>query len=145
MRETAFDMGVLAGADLGVVTLADGGVIYAKGDDGDQAYIVRRGSVELRCLDHSVEVVGPGEILGIAAVLDGGPRFSTAVARGGTELIPLSRSIVEALLSDDPEFASAVTALMVRRLRAAFAGLDRTYADIQAEPSVTPSLSPVSI
>ncbi|MCP4385741.1 MAG: Crp/Fnr family transcriptional regulator [Hyphomicrobiales bacterium] len=144
MPKTIFDFGVLAGADLGVVALADGGAVYSKGDPGDRAYVVHSGTVDLRCMDDTVEVLGPGEIFGLAAVLDGGVRFCSAIAVGKTELIPLSRSLVETLVGDDPEFAAAVTALMVRRLRAAFARLDPAPAGKIAEPGLNPIVAGVA-
>lgn len=140
MSKTTFDIGVLVKADLGVVALVDGGVVYSKGDPGDRAYVVRSGAVELRCLDQTVDILGPGEIFGLAAVVDGGARFCSAKAVGKSELIPLSRSLVEALVNDDPDFAAAVTASMVRRLRTAFARLDST----PAADMVGQALNPVA-
>ncbi|WP_421722767.1 Crp/Fnr family transcriptional regulator [Bauldia sp.] len=123
MAKAIFDVDVLAGADLGILALLGGRVLYAAGDEGDRAYVVRRGTVALHCGDMAIEVLGPGEMFGVASLLDGKPRACTATANRGTELIPLSAPLVKALVSDDPDFAGAVTNAMVRRLRAALTAM----------------------
>ena len=70
MPGTTFDIEVIAAADLGVVSLFDGGVVFARGDAADCAYIIQSGSVEIRGVGCSIEVIGPGEIFGAAALLD---------------------------------------------------------------------------
>lgn len=136
MSDTTFDIDVIAAADLDVITLSDGQTVYARGDDGDHAYMVRRGSVEIRCAGHCIEVISPGEIFGGLTLLDNQPRICSAVAIGEVEVIAISRSMFETLIRDDPDFAQTVMQLVVRRLRAAFAMLDQPHTDVQIEPAL---------
>jgi CRP/FNR family transcriptional regulator len=138
MPGTIFDIDVIAAADLEVMSVADGENIYARGDDGHHAYIVSSGAVEIRCVEHVVEVISPGEIFGGLTLLDNQPRACSAVAAGNVELIAINRSLFEALLRDDPEFAQTVMQLVVRRLRAAFRMLDQPAAGTPVEPAAIP-------
>ena len=45
--------------------LFDGGVIFAKGDSADCAYIIQSGTVEIRGVGCAIEVIGRGEIFGV--------------------------------------------------------------------------------
>jgi CRP/FNR family transcriptional regulator, cyclic AMP receptor protein len=134
MPGTTFDIEVIAAADLGVRGLGNGGVVYAKGDPGDCAYIVRSGKVEMRSAGCPIEVMKPGEIFGEMELLDNQPRSCWAVALSDAEIMPINRWLFEALIRDDPEFARTITQLVVRRLRAAFAQLD--------DPAHGPALQP---
>jgi CRP/FNR family transcriptional regulator, cyclic AMP receptor protein len=130
MVGTTIDIEAIAAADLGAVSLFDGGVVYSRGDPGDRAYIVRTGGIEIRGLGCALEAIAPGEIFGEMALLDDQPRSCSAVALGDTELIPVSRSLFHALVLDDPEFALTIMRLVVRRLRAALATLDASSQDL---------------
>ncbi|SDB27898.1 Crp/Fnr family transcriptional regulator [Bauldia litoralis] len=124
MPGTTFDIEVIAAADLGVIPLFEGGVVFARGDSADCAYIVQSGSIEIRGVGCSIEVIGPGEIFGAAALLDDCPRSCSAVAVGEAEVIPIHRSLFTSLVRDDPDFALTIMRLVVRRLRATLAKLD---------------------
>lgn len=137
MSDTTFDIDVIAAADLDVISLSDGQPVYARGDDGDYAYMVRRGTVEIRCAGHAIEIISPGELFGGLTLLDNQPRICSAVAIGDVEVIAISRSMFEALVRDDPDFAHTMMKLVVRRLRATFALLEQPHTDPQAEPALT--------
>lgn len=135
MAGTTFDIEVIAAADLDVIALRDGAEIYARGDPGDNAYIVRSGTVEIRCLRNVIETISPGEIFGGVTLLDNQPRLCTAVARGDTEVMPIDRSLFETLVRDDPDFALTVMQLVVRRLRATLTRLDDAIEDTTMAPA----------
>ncbi len=144
MPGTTFDIEVIAAADLGVVPLFDGGVIFAKGDTADCAYIIQSGSVEIRGVGCAIEVIGRGEIFGVAALLDDRPRSCSAVAIGEGEVIPIPRSLFHSLVRDDPDFALTIMRLVVRRLRATLTKLDGSAGDLPLAPVAAAEQSRVS-
>ena len=143
MPDTTFDIEVIAAADLGVVPLLDGKPVFSKGDAADCAYIVKCGSVEIRGADCAIEVVGPGEIFGTAALIDDRTRSCSAVAVGATEVIPIPDSLFHSLLRDDPDFAMTIIRLVVRLLRATVAQLDGSGA-VRPASMLSPERSRVS-
>ncbi|MES1152498.1 MAG: cyclic nucleotide-binding domain-containing protein, partial [Dongia sp.] len=75
--------------------VAAGTEIFNEGDTGDFAYIVERGQVEISVgagdNRHALAVLGPGELFGELAALDGFSRSANAVALTETELILISQ------------------------------------------------------
>jgi CRP-like cAMP-binding protein len=96
----------------------DGGVIFIRGDSGSNAYLVRRGLVEIREAGRALETVRPGELFGEMALIDEGPRSASAVAVGPTEVAIIDRDAFHRLVRSDPDFALGVMHEMARRLRA---------------------------
>ncbi len=119
MSDLSFDVDLTVGAQPRTVSFAHGGVIFVKGDGGAFAYLVRSGEVEIRGSGHALEVVGPGGLFGEMALIDGGPRSASAVARKATELVVLDRPTFDRLTREVPDFALKVMQLLSRRLRAA--------------------------
>ena len=119
MNEPRFDVDLIVGAEPKTVGFADGGVIFVKGDRGEFAYLVRSGEVEIRGSGLALEVVGPGGLFGEMALIDGGPRSASAVARKATELVVVDQPTFVRLLGEVPDFALKVMQLLAKRLRAA--------------------------
>jgi CRP/FNR family transcriptional regulator, cyclic AMP receptor protein len=109
-----------------IVSFAEGGVVFIKGDPGDNAYVVASGLIEIRESGRVIERMGPGELFGEMAVIDSEPRSASAVAVGNTELVVIDRAEFERRLRDEPDFAINVMRLMARRLRATMAAAPRT-------------------
>ncbi len=124
MPGTTFDIDVIAAGARGTRRLPDGGLVYARGERGDCAYIITRGRVRVGN-GVPIEILDAGEIFGETALLDDGPRSAAAVAVGPTEVVEIGRSVFDALIRDDPDFALTIMRLMVRRLRATISALDR--------------------
>ncbi|MFK7885909.1 MAG: EAL domain-containing protein [Gammaproteobacteria bacterium] len=110
-------------ADLGALTFPAGSRVFAQGEAADCAYMIDRGYVEVsaeingeRC---GLAVLGPGEIVGEIAVLDGLPRSATATALHDTSLILIPRR----QLLDEIDAAGPLARLVLMsansRLRAA--------------------------
>lgn len=80
--------GVLLETD--VVTLEVGQTLFREGDQGDRAYVVREGRLEVSRRIGSSDVViaieGPGTILGEMALIDDQPRSATIRALEPTRL-----------------------------------------------------------
>jgi CRP/FNR family transcriptional regulator, cyclic AMP receptor protein len=104
--------------------------VFHEGDNSDACYIVKEGSFRVT-REHSdgraitLATLGPGEIFGELAMLDGDKRSASAEALTDGELLALPAGDVRALLGRHPEIALKLVAGLVRRLRAANVRLSR--------------------
>jgi CRP/FNR family transcriptional regulator, cyclic AMP receptor protein len=104
--------------------------VFHEGDNSDACYIVREGSFRVT-REHSdgraitLATLGPGEIFGELAMLDGDKRSASAEALTDGELLALPAGDVLSLLARHPEIAMKLVAGLVRRLRAANVRISR--------------------
>ncbi len=132
MTGTIFDVDVIASSGSAVLMFVDGVTIHRRGEAGDCAYIVKRGSVALSQRGRPVETIGPGEIFGEASMITGAPHLDTAVAVGGVELLPIDPDLFDVLVRDDEDFAQTVMRLLARRLSATAEMFERCVDDMPA-------------
>jgi CRP/FNR family transcriptional regulator len=98
--------------------------VFHEGDRSDACYIVREGSFRVT-REHSdgraitLATLGPGEVFGELAMLDGDTRSASAEALSDGELLALPATDVKGLLARHPEISVKLVAALVRRLRAA--------------------------
>jgi CRP-like cAMP-binding protein len=96
--------------------LDDGNVLFAQGDPAHALYIVRRGGLVLRASRHGrsviVETVGPGQVVGWAAMREGATTLATARAVGRTEIIAIPVDPIIDLAAG----GSSQSRLLVRRI-----------------------------
>jgi CRP-like cAMP-binding protein len=123
---------VLAGLPAGVLRLlagrlgeqryAPGDVVLRQGEPGEALHLVVSGrfAVERQWPDGSqrrLATVGPGDLFGELAVIDGAPRSATvrALTAGTTRV--LARADLLAVLHEHPDVALAVMTRLVRMIR----------------------------
>jgi CRP/FNR family transcriptional regulator len=98
--------------------------VFHEGDRSDACYIVREGSFRVT-REHSdgraitLATLGPGEVFGELAMLDGDTRSASAEALSDGELLALPATDVRGLLARHPEISVKLVAALVRRLREA--------------------------
>ena len=92
-------------------------VIFQQGDPRTAMYVVNEGEVEIRIGGKLLEVVGPHEIFGEMAMVDGQPRTASAVARTACKLVLIDQKRFEFLIRETPYFAIEVMRVLVDRLR----------------------------
>jgi CRP/FNR family cyclic AMP-dependent transcriptional regulator len=98
--------------------------VFHEGDQSDACYIVRSGSFRVT-REHSdgraitLATLGPGDIFGELAMLDGEVRSASVEALSDGELLALPAGEVRALLARHPEISVKLVAALVRRLRGA--------------------------
>jgi CRP/FNR family transcriptional regulator, cyclic AMP receptor protein len=98
--------------------------VFHEGDHSDACYIVREGSFRVT-REHSdgraitLATLGPGDIFGELAMLDGEVRSASVEALDDGELLALPAGDVRSLLARHPEITVKLVAALVRRLRAA--------------------------
>ena len=66
-----------------------GQALFREGDLGDAFYVVIAGEVDIRVGEELVETVGPGGVVGEMAMIDGGARSASAVARTDSRVVRL--------------------------------------------------------
>jgi CRP/FNR family transcriptional regulator len=98
--------------------------VFHEGDHSDACYIVRSGSFRVT-REHSdgraitLANLGPGDIFGELAMLDGEVRSASVEALGDGELLALPAGDVRALLARHPDITVKLVAALTRRLRLA--------------------------
>jgi CRP/FNR family transcriptional regulator len=98
--------------------------VFHEGDHSDACYIVRTGSFRVT-REHSdgraitLATLGPGDIFGELAMLDGEVRSASVEALSDGELLALPAGEVRSLLARHPEITVKLVAALARRLRAA--------------------------
>ena len=109
--------------------LERGASLFLKGDDGDAAFILLEGELEVRAVSKEgrelrITALNSGELIGEMAVLDGGPRSADVIASRNCRLWRLPRAAVLAALRVNAEAALKLLAELSRRLRAANTALE---------------------
>jgi CRP-like cAMP-binding protein len=92
---------------------AAGEVLFHEGDSGSTLVVIESGEVRITVLsptrqDIVVATVGPGDMFGELALLDGRPRCATATATTDTEIITVHRDDFIAAIRADDELTLAV-------------------------------------
>jgi CRP-like cAMP-binding protein len=101
---------------------ARGEAVFLRGDPGTSLYIVESGCIKLGFTspdDREIvfDLLGPGDVFGELALLDGEQRSADAVAVDTTELLLLQRDEYLRFLSDRPSVALDLIGILSRRLR----------------------------
>jgi signal transduction histidine kinase len=101
--------------------LAPGEVVAAEGDEGDALFVITAGELEVvkrsRSTDVPIARLGPGEIVGEMAVLEGGTRIATIRAVERSCVIRLRRDVVLELVRTRPSAALSIIRTVTGRLR----------------------------
>jgi CRP-like cAMP-binding protein len=102
--------------------LGAGEMLFQKGDSGDALYGVRRGQIRIEtgASDGSrlaLNFLGPGDLFGEVAVLDGQSRTADATAGEASELFVLRREDFLAFLEREPRVAVKLIMLLCQRIR----------------------------
>jgi CRP-like cAMP-binding protein len=102
--------------------LGVGEVLFQKGDNGDALFGVRRGQIRIEtgASDGSrltLNFLGPGDLFGEVAVLDGQSRTADATAGEPTELFVLRREDFLSHLEREPLVAVKLIQLLCQRIR----------------------------
>ncbi|RVU13871.1 Crp/Fnr family transcriptional regulator [Methylobacterium oryzihabitans] len=103
-------------------SLEAGRTLFCQGDPGDALYAVRRGQVRIVAgtgdgRTTTLNLLGPGDVFGEVALLDGQPRTATAVAAEPTELFAILRRDLLGLIERRPGVAVHLIAVLCARIR----------------------------
>jgi CRP-like cAMP-binding protein len=95
----------------------DAAEIMRAGEPGNDMHVVLDGEVAIRRRGLSALTLGVGSFVGELALLDGGVRTATVVARGPVVTLAISRARFRKLLLAEPPMAVAIAEELARRLR----------------------------
>ncbi|HUO47603.1 MAG TPA: cyclic nucleotide-binding domain-containing protein [Acidimicrobiales bacterium] len=101
-----------------LVDVPAGGAVFHEGDAGVEMYGVVSGEVQLQSQGRVIATLGPDDVFGEMAVVDGSPRMATAVAVTPTQLAAIDRQRFLFLVAETPMFALSVMSAMADRFRA---------------------------
>jgi CRP/FNR family cyclic AMP-dependent transcriptional regulator len=101
------------------VAFKAGETIIREGDDGDTAFFIVSGEVEVLvgAGGRRVGTLGMGEVFGEMSLIEPGPRSATIVAQTDVACLATTYEEFVASLEDSPERAVAFMKTLVRRLR----------------------------
>lgn len=99
-----------------------GQTIFVEGDPGGSVILIESGRVEVSITSLSgrksiIEYMGPGEVLGEIAALDGEGRSATVTAAGEVTGLALSRTDLLKFVTARPEVARAVIKELCKKVR----------------------------
>jgi CRP/FNR family transcriptional regulator, cyclic AMP receptor protein len=106
---------------MNAVAFKAGETIISQGNEGDTAFFIIAGSVEViigqGAEAKSVGALNEGEIFGEMSLIEPGPRSATVMALSDVECLATSYEEFIAAIEDHPERAVAFMKTLVRRLR----------------------------
>lgn len=97
-------------------------IVFTEGSHGDELYMIASGSVRLRLRSPAGEAIalgtlGPGDMFGEIAVLDGGPRSATVETLEPCLFLTLSRNGMLTFIQGHSAVAVKLLAVLANRLR----------------------------
>jgi len=102
-------------------TFQPGTTIFKEGDEGNLAYVVQSGEVEIvKNIDGETKVlgvVGQGGMFGEMALIDSGPRMASARAKTGATIIVVTRNMFEQKLNKADPFIRGLLKILVDHVR----------------------------
>ena len=103
-------------------SLAQEETLFLKGDPADALYAVRRGQIRIATGTEAgqrltLNLLGPGDVFGEVALLDGYSRTADAIATEATELFVVRRRDFLDLLEQRPAVAIRIIELLCERIR----------------------------
>jgi len=114
-----------------------GSMIFRQGDAGDSAYMINSGRVEIISNGNSVNELGPGEIFGELALIDGRPRLASARTLQECVLLPISREFMATRLQKAEPLVRLVLKQVLIRLRDVHPAAANWTAETRSAPGLT--------
>jgi len=101
------------------VPFTAGELLAAQGTDGDCCYVVAAGSLNVRRNGRKIAALGPGQVAGEMAVIDGEPRTADLIAAEDGAALVMTRREFGGLLDQVPGLQRKVLVALSQRLRKA--------------------------
>ncbi|MGP8198806.1 MAG: cyclic nucleotide-binding domain-containing protein [Limisphaerales bacterium] len=111
--------------------------VFAKGDSGDEAFVVLRGkiSIQLEKESPAVAQLSDGKIFGELAFLDGAPRAAFAVASQPSILLVMKRTAFADLVRREPGLGMVVMRNLAQDLAIKLRGVNEALASVKKTPA----------
>ncbi len=113
--------------------------VFAKGDSGDEAFIVLRGKISIKLESESPAVaqLGDGKVFGELAFLDGSPRAAFAVATQPSILLVMKRTAFAEVVRREPNLGMVVMRNIAQDLALKLRSVNETLASVKKAPAKT--------
>jgi len=113
-------------------------IVVAKGDRASELFVLLRGRAIVTTrgsegTEAALNVMGPGEVFGEVALLDGQPRSASVTTLERCEMAVIDKRSFHALLAVSPSIAANLLAVLATRMRELTNRMeDRTFLDVSA-------------
>ncbi len=113
-------------------------IIVHKGDPAEEFFVLLRGRAKVGTpgadgSDATINVMGPGEVFGEIAILDGQPRSATVTTLEECEMAVVDKPAFNGLLASSPSIAVKLLGVLAGRVRELTARIeDRAFLDVPA-------------
>jgi len=110
--------------------------VFAKGDSGDEAFVVLRGKISIKLESESPAVaqLGDGKVFGELAFLDGAPRAAFAVATQPSILLVMKRTAFAEVVRREPNLGMVVMRNLAQDLAIKLRGVNEALASVRKAP-----------
>lgn len=102
-------------------TFKAGETIFSEAEPGNEMYLIKTGRVKVICSEKKgtkvLSVLGAGSLFGEMALIEAKPRSATVVAIEKTEVLVLTFSDLEQIISGKPEFLFKLIQVLCNRIR----------------------------
>ena len=103
------------------VRLSPGDELFTEGDQGNTAYVIKEGEIEILKASDGREILlavrKPGEVIGEISLLDAAPRMASGRARMNSVLLAVSHEQLNHLINTSPSAARALLHTVASRLK----------------------------
>ena len=93
-----------------------GEMLIEEGDEGDAAYFISSGAVEVRTADRQIRL-GTGDVFGELALLTSGRRTADVISIAYSSLLRLDARDFNTFIASNPDVAGHIEAVASKRLR----------------------------
>lgn len=101
--------------------LKKGEMLFEEGDQGETAYVIDTGEIEILKISEErqvlLNVLGPGDVFGEMALLDESPRMAGARAGSATSVLAIQKATFDSLIDTSLSAARSMFNTVVERLR----------------------------
>ena len=99
-----------------------GARVFHEGDTSDACYVIRAGEVRVTrehpdCRAIALATLGPGELVGELAMIDGGVRSASVEALSDVDLLAVSANDMRGLLERNAQITAKLVVALTKRLR----------------------------
>jgi CRP-like cAMP-binding protein len=95
-------------------------MLFAEGEQGDELYIIQKGSIKIsKIVDNSevlLAILKPGDIFGEMALLESKPRAASATAYEDCQVLAVNRANFERMIGTQPQIITRLTTLLSERI-----------------------------
>ena len=99
------------------VELTSGESLIQEGEPGNCLYIVVDGKVRVLSNERTLQILGPGKMVGELALLDPEPRSASVTAVDDAYLFRIDKQPFDEVMADRPEIALGIIRTLTRRIR----------------------------